>query len=112
MRPARHDARVRRLRSSIGGTGVKCRRATRSSPAPPPEAGASYRAAGEPSLAFTPWDSLDVDPASLATAIPGVFAGGDSVLGPSTVVESMRQGRRAAEAIHKHLRDEPLRDFA
>lgn len=70
-----------------------------------------YRAAGEPRLAFTPWDSLDVDPASLATTIPGVFAGGDSVLGPSTVVESMGQGRRAAEAIHKHLRGEPLHGF-
>jgi len=62
-------------------------------------------------LAFTEWDTLEVDPRSLATAIPGVFAGGDAVLGPATVVESMGQGRRAAEAIHKFLRGAALDDF-
>jgi heterodisulfide reductase subunit A len=55
-------------------------------------------------LTFSKWGTLEVDPESLATPIPGVFAGGDVVLGPATVVESMGQGRRAAEAIHHHLR--------
>jgi heterodisulfide reductase subunit A len=44
--------------------------------------------------------------------MPGVFAGGDAVLGPATVVEAMGQGRRAAEAIDKHLRGRPLEHFS
>jgi heterodisulfide reductase subunit A-like polyferredoxin len=41
---------------------------------------------------------------SLATAIPGVFAGGDAVLGPASLVEAMAHGHEAAEAIHCYLR--------
>ncbi len=40
---------------------------------------------------------------SLATAIPGVFAGGDAVLGPASLVEAMAHGHRAAEAIHRYV---------
>ncbi|MEE9582869.1 MAG: FAD-dependent oxidoreductase [Acidimicrobiia bacterium] len=72
-----------------------------------------YRAGAEPAdaLAFTRWDTLEVDPESLTTPIAGVFAGGDVVMGPTTVVESMGQGRRAAEAIGRYLRSEPLSGF-
>ena len=63
-------------------------------------------------LEFTRWDTIEVDPDSLATPIAGVFAGGDAVLGPATVVESMGQGRRAAEAIHKFLQGAELAGFA
>ncbi len=37
---------------------------------------------------------------SLATDIAGVFAGGDVVLGPASLVEAMAHGHKAAEAIH------------
>ena len=37
------------------------------------------------------------------TAIPGVFAGGDGVRGPATVVEAVYDGRRAAQAIATYL---------
>jgi heterodisulfide reductase subunit A-like polyferredoxin len=40
---------------------------------------------------------------SLATGIPGVFAGGDAVLGPASLVEAMGHGHRAAEAIHRYI---------
>jgi heterodisulfide reductase subunit A-like polyferredoxin len=43
---------------------------------------------------------------SLATGIPGVFAGGDAVLGPASFVEAMGQGHKAAEAIQRYLRGE------
>jgi heterodisulfide reductase subunit A len=66
---------------------------------------------GNARLSFTKWDTIVVHAESMQSDIPGVFAGGDVVLGPATVVESMGQGRRAAEAIHKYLRGEPLRDF-
>jgi heterodisulfide reductase subunit A-like polyferredoxin len=44
----------------------------------------------------------------LATETPGVFAGGDVVLGPASLVEAMAHGHRAAASIHAYLRQEPL----
>jgi NADPH-dependent glutamate synthase beta subunit-like oxidoreductase len=41
----------------------------------------------------------------LATNIRGVFAAGDCVTGPSTIVEAMASGRRAAWAIKNYLKD-------
>jgi len=37
------------------------------------------------------------------TCLPGVFAGGDSVRGPSLVVHAVRDARKAAQGIHRHL---------
>jgi heterodisulfide reductase subunit A len=62
-------------------------------------------------LATTRWGTLDVDAHSLRTGHPRIFAGGDVVLGPSTIVQAMGQGRRAAEAIHKAVRGQPLEGF-
>jgi glutamate synthase (NADPH/NADH) small chain len=39
----------------------------------------------------------------LATSIPGVFAGGDIVLGAATVILAMGQGRQAAASINEYL---------
>ena len=60
-------------------------------------------------------DRLTADPVTLQTSIPGVFAGGDAVLGPASVVEAVGAGIQAAESIHRYLngydlkmgRDEP-----
>ena len=46
--------------------------------------------------------------ASLATSVTGVFAGGDVVLGPASLVEAMAHGHHAAEAIHAFLRGQPM----
>jgi heterodisulfide reductase subunit A-like polyferredoxin len=46
--------------------------------------------------------------ASLATRVPGVFAGGDVVLGPASLVEAMAHGHHAADAIHAFLRGKPM----
>jgi glutamate synthase (NADPH/NADH) small chain len=40
---------------------------------------------------------------SLATSIPGVYAGGDIVTGAATVIEAMGAGRRAARAMKAYL---------
>jgi glutamate synthase (NADPH/NADH) small chain len=40
---------------------------------------------------------------SLATSVPGVFAGGDIVTGAATVIEAMGAGRRAARGMKKFL---------
>ena len=39
------------------------------------------------------------------TSIPGVFAGGDIVRGPSLVLDAVRDARRAAAQIHAYLAD-------
>jgi formate dehydrogenase beta subunit len=43
------------------------------------------------------------DDATLATAAPGIFAGGDVVFGPRTIIEAVADGHRAAKAIHSYL---------
>jgi len=52
------------------------------------------------------WGSLVVDENTLATNIPGVFAGGDFTTGPSIVINAIASGRRAALAIDKYLKGE------
>jgi NADPH-dependent glutamate synthase beta subunit-like oxidoreductase len=52
--------------------------------------------------------TLEVDPLTLATHIPGVFAGGDVVIGPSMVVEAMAQGYQAAQSIDRYLKGQDL----
>jgi NADH-quinone oxidoreductase subunit F len=49
------------------------------------------------------WGSLQVDENSLSTNISGVFAGGDFTSGPSTVIQAIAAGRRAALAIDKYI---------
>lgn len=39
----------------------------------------------------------------LATSVPGIFAGGDAVTGPSSIIVAIAQGRTAAAAIDRHL---------
>jgi len=44
-----------------------------------------------------------VDPETLMTDLPGVFAGGDAIRGGSTVILAMGDGRKAAKAIHEYV---------
>lgn len=46
---------------------------------------------------------IQVDPDTLATSREGVFAGGDAVTGPASVIEAIAAGRRAASSIDKLL---------
>lgn len=52
------------------------------------------------------WGSLKVDENSLSTNIQGIFAGGDFTTGPSTVIQAIASGRRAALAIDRYLHGE------
>jgi len=54
-------------------------------------------------LAVSRRGTIEVDPRSMATSIPGVFAGGDAVSGPATVIEAIAAGNRAAKAIDRYL---------
>ncbi len=48
--------------------------------------------------------TIEVDPATLTTNRPGVFAGGDAVTGPATVTQALAAGRLAATRIDDYLR--------
>ncbi|RDE14365.1 MAG: pyridine nucleotide-disulfide oxidoreductase [Candidatus Thorarchaeota archaeon] len=56
----------------------------------------------------TEFATVKADPVTLQTSIPGVFAGGDVVTGPLTVVKAVGHGRQAAESIDRYLRGLPL----
>jgi glutamate synthase (NADPH/NADH) small chain len=56
-----------------------------------------------PDLATTRWGTVKTDMRSMMTSIPGVFAAGDIVRGASLVVWAIRDGRDAAEAMHRYL---------
>jgi glutamate synthase (NADPH) small chain len=53
-------------------------------------------------IATNDWGGIVVDEQGM-TSVPGVFAGGDCVRGPSLVVHAVRDGRRAAAGIHRYL---------
>jgi glutamate synthase (NADPH/NADH) small chain len=53
-------------------------------------------------LAVNDWGGIVVD-SNQMTSIPGVFAGGDIVRGPSMVLHAVRDARRAAAQIHTYL---------
>jgi len=49
-----------------------------------------------------------VDPVTLATEVPGLFAGGVVVTGPGFVVDAIAAGHKAARSIHAYLCEEPF----
>jgi glutamate synthase (NADPH/NADH) small chain len=53
-------------------------------------------------LKLNKWGYLACDD-TLATSIPGVYAGGDIVTGAATVIEAMGAGRKAARAMKAYL---------
>ena len=61
------------------------------------------------SIAVTARGGLEVDPKTLQTPTPWVFAGGDVVTGPATAVKAIAAGKQAAVSIDCFLKGEPLR---
>ncbi|MEW6747123.1 MAG: NADH-ubiquinone oxidoreductase-F iron-sulfur binding region domain-containing protein [Planctomycetota bacterium] len=52
--------------------------------------------------------TIEVDPDTLLTNRPGVFAGGDVVTGPNTVIDAIAAGKRVAIMIERYLAGENL----
>jgi len=52
---------------------------------------------------------LQVDPLTLETNVPGVFAGGDIATGPASIIEAVGAGKKAAVSIHLYLTGQDLR---
>ncbi len=59
-----------------------------------------------PQIRLTDWGTIEVDPNTGATNVPGVFAGGDSVTGPRTVIDAIAAGQIAAFGIDRYLAGE------
>lgn len=53
--------------------------------------------------------SIKADSLTLETSVQGVFAGGDTVSGPASVIEAVGAGKRAAESIERYLSGTDLR---
>ena len=61
-------------------------------------------------LAAVDWtrrNTIHVNMATMETDMAGVFAGGDAVTGPATVIEAIGAGKRAAESIDRYFRGIP-----
>lgn len=56
------------------------------------------------------WGTIHVDEDTCETSYPGVFAGGDATTGPTTVIEAVAAGNRAAESIERYLKGQDLRE--
>ncbi len=54
-------------------------------------------------IQVTKEETIVVDRESFMTNLPGVFAGGDVVTGPATVVEAMAAGKKAAKTIEEYV---------
>jgi NADPH-dependent glutamate synthase beta subunit-like oxidoreductase len=64
--------------------------------------------AGANRVDTTPSGTIRIEPEVLTTNRPGVFAGGDVVTGPNTVVDAIAAGKKAAVTIDRYLSAEPL----
>jgi NADH-quinone oxidoreductase subunit F len=60
--------------------------------------------AGLDGLKLTKWNSISVNTESYATSRPGVFAGGDLVTGPSTVIGAVAAGKQAAMMMDRYVK--------
>ncbi len=57
----------------------------------------------EPPVQTTPWCTIVTQPSSTRTSLKDVFAGGDGVTGPATVVEAIAAGQQAAAEIEHFI---------
>ncbi|MCP4900047.1 MAG: FAD-dependent oxidoreductase [bacterium] len=60
----------------------------------------------EDGIELTAAGTIKIDPESLATTAPGVFAGGDAAFGPRIAIEAVANGKKAAQSIHAFLAGE------
>ena len=107
------------IRNSLGEIDSSGRRS------PKPQSGTEYRLSldtlivaisEEPEVDYLPadnielskWQTVVIDDKTFSTNRPGVFAGGDVVRGPSTVVDAIADGKKVAAIIDRYLNQEDL----
>src|SRR3989304_3429933 len=63
----------------------------------------------EDGLQVTPRGTLQINPDTLATSAPGIYAGGDVAFGPRLIIHAVADGQKAAHAIAAYLEGSELR---
>ena len=58
----------------------------------------------EDGIEATRQGTIKIDPATLMTTAPGIFAAGDIAFGPRLIISAVADGKKAAEQIDRHLR--------
>ncbi len=64
-----------------------------------------------PDLKTTRHGTIVVNEETMATSIPGVYAGGDVVSGAATVISAMGAGKIAAQSIHDYLKSKKIKNL-
>jgi formate dehydrogenase (NADP+) beta subunit len=64
---------------------------------------------GAEDIAITPRGLVQIDPLTLRTTAPDVFAGGDVAFGPRLIISAVRDGHIAALGIEERIQGKPLR---
>jgi formate dehydrogenase major subunit len=59
-------------------------------------------------LVITKWGDIDADKKTLQTSVKNIFAAGDAVTGPATLIQAIAQGRAAANSCTQYLMGRPL----
>ncbi len=54
-------------------------------------------------IAVTKWKTIQADPETFQTTVPGVFAGGDAMTGPQAAIDAIGGARKAAWVIDRYL---------
>ncbi|MFP4447160.1 MAG: molybdopterin-dependent oxidoreductase [Bacteroidales bacterium] len=54
------------------------------------------------------WGDIDADEKTLQTGIESIFAAGDGVTGPATIIEAIAQAKTASQSCHQYLTGKPL----
>jgi len=57
----------------------------------------------EDGIELTPRNTIKVNPQTLATSAPGIFAGGDVSFGPRNAIDAIANGKKAAQSIHSYI---------
>lgn len=63
---------------------------------------------GVEGLEITRQGTIAVEPETLATSVPGIFAGGDALNASGSVIEAIACGKKAAVSIDRYLRGQDL----
>jgi NADH-quinone oxidoreductase subunit F len=59
-------------------------------------------------IEVTDWNTVKADARTLITSRPGVFAAGDVITGPNTIIDAIADGKKAAVMIDHFVRGEEL----
>jgi heterodisulfide reductase subunit A len=68
--------------------------------------------AGAPGLELTSKNTFRINPHTFQTSVPDVFAAGDAVTGPATVIEAVAAGHKAVAAMLRFINNEDLDQYA